>query len=103
MNEVVIGAPYQVSKELMEHFNIDVVCHGQTYIPSELGDPYGIPKTMKKFVMIDSGNKITTEDIVERIIKNRMQYEERNSAKEKKENAIIDALQKSQKVAEKSG
>lgn len=58
---------------------------------------------MKKFVMIDSGNKITTEDIVERIIKNRMQYEERNSAKEKKENAIIDALQKSQKVAEKSG
>lgn len=53
--------------------------------------------------MIDSGNKITTEDIVERIIKNRMQYEERNSAKEKKENAIIDALQKSQKVAEKSG
>lgn len=39
VNEVVIGAPYEVSEELMEHFNVDVVVHGQTFIPSELGDP----------------------------------------------------------------
>lgn len=102
MNEVVIGAPYEVSKELIEQLNVDVVCHGQTYIPSEHGDPYAIPKMMGKFVMIDSGNKITTEQIVERIIKNRLEYEERNLKKEKKELAIIEA-QKSQKVAEKSG
>jgi len=103
VNEVVIGAPYEVSKELMEHFNVDVVVHGQTYIPSELGDPYAIPKTMGKFVMIDSGSTITTDQIVERIIKNRLEYEERNLKKEKKEIAVIEAIQKSQKVAEKSG
>jgi ethanolamine-phosphate cytidylyltransferase len=99
----VIGAPYDVSKELMEHFNVDVVAHGQTYIPCSQGDPYSIPKTMGKFQLIDSGSTITTEQIVERIIKNRLEYEQRNIKKEKKEIAVIEAIQKSQKVAEKSG
>lgn len=102
VNEVVIGAPYEVSKELMEHFKVNTVCHGQTYIPSEHGDPYVVPKTMGKYVMIDSGSTITTEQIVERIIKNRLEYEQRNIKKEKKEIAIYEA-QKSQKVAEKCG
>lgn len=79
------------------------MCHGQTYIPSTHGDPYAIAKTMGKFELIDSGNTITTEQIVERIIKNRLEYEERNLKKEKKENALIEAMAKSQKAAEKSG
>lgn len=87
----------------MEQLNVDVVCHGQTYIPSAHGDPYAIPKEMGKFKLLDSGSTITTEQIVERIIKNRLEYEERNLKKEKKEIAIIEALAKSQKVAEKSG
>lgn len=94
MNEVVIGAPFEVTKELMEHLNVDVVVHGQTYIPSQCGDPYAVPKMMGKFVMIDSGSTVTTEQFVERIIKNRLQYEERNLKKEKKEIAIIEATQK---------
>lgn len=98
-----IGAPYDVSKELIEQLNVDTVCHGQTYIPSSHGDPYAIPKSMGKFVLMDSGNTITTEQIVERIIKNRIEYEERNLKKEKKEIAVIEALQKSQKIAEKCG
>lgn len=41
----------------MNHFKVDVVCHGQTPIALEGGcqDPYAVPKTMKKFVLIDSG------------------------------------------------
>lgn len=97
MNEVVIGAPYEVSKEVMEHFNVDVVCHGQTYIPSDHGDPYEVPKKMGKFKQIDSGNTMTTEKIVERIIRNRLEYEERNMKKEKKEMAIIEAQEASQR------
>lgn len=103
VNEVVIGAPYEVSKEILEQLNVDVVCHGQTFIPTTHGDPYAIPKTLGKFELIDSGNTITTEQIVERIIKNRLEYEERNLKKEKKEVAIIEAIAKSQKAAEKSG
>lgn len=64
VNEVVIGAPYTVDKNLMEHFKVDVVCHGQTALPLENGcvDPYAIPKTMGKFVLLDSGEKFKTEN-----------------------------------------
>lgn len=59
VSEVVIGAPYTVTKDLMNHFKVDVVCHGQTELPLENGtqDPYAIPKTMGKFISVDSGMK----------------------------------------------
>ncbi|CAO1300742.1 unnamed protein product [Diamesa serratosioi] len=102
VSEVVIGAPYNVTKELIEHFNVDTVCHGQTYIPNEGGDPYAIPKTMGKFMLIDSLNTITTEQIVDRIIRNRLDYESRNKNKERKEIELFESIQKN-KVAEKCG
>lgn len=73
VNEVVIGAPYAVTRNLMEHFNVSVVCHGQTPImPCEDGsDPYTEPKKQNKFKLLDSGNDMTTEKIVERIILHR--------------------------------
>lgn len=97
---MVIGAPYEVTQELIDQLKVDVVSHGQTYIPADIPDPYQVPKSLGKFVAIDSGSKITTEQIVERIIKNRLEYEERNLKKEKKELAVIQAAQK---AAEKSG
>lgn len=103
VNEVIIGAPYEVTKDLIEHCKVDVVIHGMTPINSNHGDPYAIPKTMKKFLAIDSGNTMTTEKIVERIIKNRMEYEKRNAVKEKKESAVFEAMQQKQKIAQKSG
>lgn len=104
VNEVVIGAPYSVTKDLMEHFNVDLVCHGQTAIASDVGnlDPYAVPKQMGKFMLIDSGNPITTEDIVERIIRHRLEYESRNLKKEKKEIEVFEAMQRV-KLAEKCG
>ncbi|XP_058810658.1 ethanolamine-phosphate cytidylyltransferase-like [Phymastichus coffea] len=85
VNEVVIGAPYEVSKDLMEHFNVSVVCHGQTSImPCEnASDPYAEPKRQNKFKILDSGNEMTTEKIVERIILHRLEYEKRNLKKDK--------------------
>lgn len=73
VNEVVIGAPYEVTKDLMEHFDVSIVCHGQTPImPCEDGlDPYAEPKRQNKFKLLDSGNDMTTEKIVERIIRHR--------------------------------
>lgn len=57
----------------MEHFNVSVVCHGQTPImPCENGsDPYAEPKRQNKFKLLNSGNDMTTEKIVERIILHR--------------------------------
>lgn len=73
VSEVVIGAPYSVTADLMKHFHVDVVCHGKTAVKMDVNgeDPYIVPKTMNKFVTVNSENSMTTEKIVERIINNR--------------------------------
>lgn len=73
MSEVVIGAPYSVTAELMKHFRVDLVCHGMTSVMTDKdgSDPYVVPKRLGKFKLLDSANAMTTEDIVERIIRNR--------------------------------
>ena len=40
------GAPYTVTKEMMEHFNVSVVCHGKTPVmhDEDGSDPYGFPR-----------------------------------------------------------
>ena len=44
VSEVVIGAPYSVTPELMDHFKVDLVVHGYTPVmPDEDGsDPYDV-------------------------------------------------------------
>jgi len=33
---VVIGAPYGVTKELMDHFKVDIVVHGTTIVSNDI-------------------------------------------------------------------
>jgi len=87
VSEVVIGAPYPVSAEMMDHLQVDFVCHGNTPVMPDIdgSDPYQEPKKRGCFVQIDSKNELTTQMIVERIIKHRLDYEQRNKKKEQKE------------------
>lgn len=96
VNEVVIGAPYAVTANLMEHFKVDVVCHGQTPVMMDIDglDPYEEPRRQGKFKQLDSGNTMTTQKIVERIINQRLEFEKRNKKKEEKEIASYNALMK---------
>ncbi|KAG5900359.1 hypothetical protein JTB14_033808 [Gonioctena quinquepunctata] len=96
VSEVVIGAPYSVTQDLMDHFKVDVVVHGETPVMADEDgeDPFKYPKFVNKFVTVKSGNNMTTEKIVERIIRNRLQFEERNIKKEKKEMDLIESLEK---------
>ena len=96
VDEVVIGAPYEVTKSLMDHFKVDIVCHGTTTTAPDLDgkDPYEFPKMEGKFKTIDSGNSLTTEMLVQRILARRLEYEERNKKKEIKEKAAFEALMK---------
>ena len=98
MSEVVIGAPYEVSREMMDHFRVDLVCHGHTPVADgEAGDdPYYVPKQLNKFKAIESGNTLTTELLVQRIINNRLSFQERNRKKEEKEAVIWNAMQQQQ-------
>ncbi|XP_075225021.1 phosphoethanolamine cytidylyltransferase [Lycorma delicatula] len=101
VSEVVIGAPYAVTEELMSHFHVDMVCHGQTSIMPDCdgSDPYAVPKKLGKFKLIDSHNTMTTEKIVDRIIRHRLEFETRNYKKEQKEVALLEAMERCKLVA----
>ncbi|XP_072947401.1 ethanolamine-phosphate cytidylyltransferase isoform X2 [Epargyreus clarus] len=96
VHEVVIGAPYSVTADLMDHFRVGVVCHGLTPIANDAdgSDPYTVPKQRGCFKTLNSGNTMTTEDIVNRIIRHRLEFEVRNTRKEQKEIAVMKVLQK---------
>jgi len=90
VSEVIIGAPLCVNEELIKRFKIDLVIRGK--IKSSHANIDGIdryeyvdflfkilkknfflsfPKRMGIFMEVDSGNEMTTNLIIERIIKNR--------------------------------
>lgn len=96
VSEVVIGAPYAVTRNLMEHFKVDLVFHGQTPIQPDAdgSDPYAEPKQQGKFKLLNSENTMTTEKLVDRIIQHRLEFELRNRKKEKKELEAYEALHK---------
>ncbi|XP_042307452.1 ethanolamine-phosphate cytidylyltransferase isoform X3 [Sceloporus undulatus] len=101
VSEVVIGAPYAVTADLLDHFKVDLVCHGMTeLVPDKDGsDPYEEPKRRGIFRLVDSGNNLTTDLIVKRIIKNRLEFEARNQKKEAKELAVLEAMKKKEEEA----
>lgn len=103
VSEVVIGAPYSVTAELLDHFKVDLVCHGKTeVVPDKDGsDPYEEPKRRGIFCQVDSGNDLTTDLIVQRIIKNRLEYEARNQKKEAKELAFQEAMRRQEAQPER--
>ncbi|XP_056263965.1 ethanolamine-phosphate cytidylyltransferase-like isoform X1 [Pseudoliparis swirei] len=106
VSEVVIGAPFAVTKDLLEHFKVDLVCHGKTEIyPDKDGsDPHAEPRRKGLLRIVDSGNSLTADAIVQRIIKNRLLFEARNQKKEAKEIAVIQAMkrQEEEKTKERS-
>ncbi|XP_068606168.1 ethanolamine-phosphate cytidylyltransferase-like [Brachionichthys hirsutus] len=103
VSEVVIGAPFVVTKYLLDHFKVDLVCHGKTEIcPDKDGsDPYAEPSRKGILRTIDSGNSLTTDAIVQRIIKNRLLFEARNQKKEAKEIAVMQVMKRREE--EKNG
>ncbi|KAI9348776.1 hypothetical protein DFJ73DRAFT_834867 [Zopfochytrium polystomum] len=75
VDEVIIGAPYSVSKEVLEAVGkVHIVCHGSNpYSPDLDGtDPYKLPKELGIYVELQSPmSDLTTEVIIDRIIENR--------------------------------
>lgn len=74
VNEVIIDAPYSVSQELIDRFQISVViqgCHTDHHLTIDGVDCYALPKQLGIYKTVDSGNDMTTENIIERIISNK--------------------------------
>ncbi|XP_021966134.1 ethanolamine-phosphate cytidylyltransferase [Folsomia candida] len=95
VDEVVIGAPFTISRDLLDHLQVAVVAHGiETQIlpdPDTRKDPYEVPKSLGIFAEVDSGSTLVTRDLLDRVLANRAVYEKRNADKERKELARLHA------------
>lgn len=92
VDEVILGAPYSVSEALLDGpFKVSLVVHGTQ--PSEpdvdCNDPYALPKKRGIYKEISTPfSFLSTSTYVERIIKNRAAYEERNRKKKAKDGVV---------------
>lgn len=94
VDEVIIGAPYTMSKEILA-YGVSVVLHGKQSVFLENGqDPYELPKSLQIYKEVETEySGFTIQTVLERIIKNRNLYEERNRKKEAREMEAIQKLQ----------
>ncbi|XP_043710429.1 ethanolamine-phosphate cytidylyltransferase-like, partial [Telopea speciosissima] len=88
VDEVIMGAPWEVTKDMITTFNISLVVHGtvaESFCLIEEVDPYAAPKAMGIFRLLESPKDITTTSVVKRIIANHEVYEKRNAKKTERE------------------
>ncbi|RKP27383.1 hypothetical protein SYNPS1DRAFT_12750 [Syncephalis pseudoplumigaleata] len=88
VDEVIIGAPYSVTQDVLEKVAaVSIVGHGAApAIPDVDGrDPYELPKKLGIYQQIThDGGSMHTREIIRRIIEHRQLYEDRQARKEAK-------------------
>ncbi|KAJ6395135.1 hypothetical protein OIU77_020406 [Salix suchowensis] len=87
VDEVIIGAPWEVSKDMITTFNISSVVHGTVAENNDFlkDNPYAVPISMDIFQVLDSPLDITTTTIIKRIVSNHEAYQKRNQKKAESE------------------
>ncbi|XP_074273700.1 ethanolamine-phosphate cytidylyltransferase-like [Silene latifolia] len=85
VDEIIMGAPWEVTQDMIKTFNISLVVRGTVSEANPLvnddTDPYAVPKKMKMFRMLESPKHITTSSVAHRIITNHEAYKKRNAKK----------------------
>jgi ethanolamine-phosphate cytidylyltransferase len=92
VDEVITGAPWNITEGVIKALHINVVVAGSTMDspPQGMEDPYAAAKRLGIFRSFESPLKeVTTQSIIERILTHRAKYVERNRKKEKKEIALV--------------
>ncbi|ESW32220.1 hypothetical protein PHAVU_002G303400 [Phaseolus vulgaris] len=87
VDEVIIGSPWEITKDMITTFNISLVVHG-TVAEKSLNceqDPYEVPKIMGIFRLLESPKDITTATVAQRIMANHEAYVKRNAKKARSE------------------
>ncbi|GLT40947.1 hypothetical protein SLA2020_150430 [Shorea laevis] len=95
VDEVIIGAPWEVSRDMITTFDISLVVHGTVAegddFRKEEGNPYAVPISMGIFKVLESPLDITTTTIIRRIVANHEAYEKRNEKKSASERKYYEA------------
>jgi ethanolamine-phosphate cytidylyltransferase len=89
VDEIIIGAPWEVTKDMITTFNISLVVHGTCAEPNDLKNgevnPYTAAKDMGIYRTIESPRDLTTSTIIRRIVVNHEAYRLRNEKKQQSE------------------
>ncbi|VAI30183.1 unnamed protein product [Triticum turgidum subsp. durum] len=89
VDEVIIGAPWDISKDMITTFNISLVVQGTIAenmdFAKDESHPYAVPMVMGIFRRLESPLDITTSTIIRRIVSNHEAYQKRNEKKEASE------------------
>ena len=101
VDDVVIGAPYIITDDLIKSLNIKKVVHVRTredQVKSEFADidPFEVPKQQNIYVELPAvENDLTLEDIARRVEANRAQFETKFNKRKAKQDDYYVNLKKS--------
>jgi ethanolamine-phosphate cytidylyltransferase len=89
VDDVVFGAPWKITKDLLVTFNVAVVCKGRVQdaepARADLEDPYELPRAQGLLRVLDSPSTLKSAEIVGRIMQQRAEYERKFEKKSKSE------------------
>jgi ethanolamine-phosphate cytidylyltransferase len=96
VDDVILGAPWKISQDLITTMNISVVCHGSTDFwdskgvdLGDQGDPFEIPRSLNMLVQRDTGCKMTVHLLAHRIWQHAEAYAIRQQKKESEEKKYV--------------
>lgn len=93
VDEVIIGAPWSVSEDMVKTMNITTVVHGSHRGDSKsmerYTDPYKVPRKMNILREVESESDLSVHVILNRIEKNRKAFVTRNVKKEAAETEYL--------------
>jgi ethanolamine-phosphate cytidylyltransferase len=97
VDDVLIGAPWKITQDMLTTMNISVVCHGSTDFwdangkdHGEQGDPFELPRKLNMLEQRDSGCNVTVHLIAHRICRHAEEYAIRQQKKESEEKKYYD-------------
>ncbi|QDZ23729.1 Ethanolamine-phosphate cytidylyltransferase [Chloropicon primus] len=85
VDEIIMGAPQQITSELLTTFNISIVAHGTVYESAAEDGQYALAIENGIFVEIESESDLSTREIVRRIVSNKDSFEAKFARKSKSE------------------
>lgn len=86
VDEVIIGAPWAVTEDMIKTMNITKVVHGshadRSKKSDQFADPYKVPRRLGILEEVESSSDLTVETVLQRIVRNREAFVKRNMKKE---------------------
>merc|ERR1719321_1919685 len=97
VDDVLLGAPWKITQDMLTTMNISVVCHGSTDFwdahgvdHGGQGDPFELPRKLDMLEKVESGCEVTVHLLAHRIWQHAEEFAIRQQRKESEEKQYTD-------------